>query len=240
MKTFETWITNTPISCRGITTNAPENSIASITAAVEKGFGLCLDVRALADDTIVVFKDESLGRMTGKDGFISNCKYEDIKDLTLNKSTEHIPTLTEVLKIINGTVPVIFEIKNMDKVNCEKHIYKILKDYKGEFAVASLNPYSLEWFKLNAPNFKRGQISYNYKNSGFSFFERLAYKKMKYNKDISEPNFIMYRCEDLPNRYVKKYKHLPLLAFHVKSNEEYLKLKKYVNNVIFEGFELNK
>ena len=60
---------------------------------------------------------------------------------------------------------------------------------------------------------------------------------MKFNKDVSEPNFILYRCEDLPNRFVKKFKDLPLLAYHVKSKEAYDKVKKHVNNVVFDGFQ---
>ena len=35
----------------------------------------------------------------------------------------------------------------------------------------------------------------------------------------------------------KKYKKLPLLAWTVQSQEEYLNVVKYCDNVIFEGFE---
>ena len=236
---FNTWITSTKIACRGLyDANAPENSLAAINNAVQKGYGLCLDCRALADNTIVVFKDERLSRMTGNNGFISHCTLQDIENLTLAKTNEHIPTLDQALAIIAGKVPVIIDIKNMDKVNWEKHVWKILKGYKGEYAVASANPYSLEWFKNNAPKVKRGQISCSYKDSSLPFFKRRAYRKMKYNKDVSEPNFIMYRCEDLPNRYIKKYKHLPLLAWHVKTNEQAEKMRKIANNIVLEGLEI--
>ena len=34
---------------------------------------------------------------------------------------------------------------------------------------------------------------------------------------------IMYEAKTLPNRFVRKYKKLPLLAWTVRSQEEYLK-----------------
>ena len=238
MDIFESWITTTPIANRGLYNDKiPENSLAAINRAVKQGYGICVDVRALADDTIVVFHDETLGRMTGTDGFINNCTHADIEDLVLNKTTEKIPTLQQVLAAVDGKVPIIVDIRNMDKVSFEKYVWKILKPYKGEYAVVSVNPYSLEWFKLNAPTVKRGQVSSFFKNTDLPFSLRNAYKKMKFNKDVSEPNFILYRCEDLPNRFVKKFKDIPLLAYHVKSKEAYDKVKKHVNNVVFDGFQ---
>lgn len=239
METLNSWLTSTPIANRGIfNAEEPENSLLAINKAVSLGYGVCLDVRALSDNTIVVFHDETLGRMTSADGFISNCTFEDIKSLTLNKTNLHIITLQEALDAIAGKVPVIICIKNLGKVSYEKYIWKILQSYKGECAVASINPYSLEWFKLNAPQIKRGQISSYFKGVDLPFGVRYAYKRMKLNKTISEPNFIIYKAEDLPNRYVSKYKDLPLLAYHVTSQESYNKVKKHCDNVIFEGFTI--
>ena len=239
MDIFESWITTTPIANRGLhNSELPENSIGAIKKAIEKGYGVCVDVRALADNTIIVFHDETLGRLTSTDGFINNCNYSDIEDLKLAKTEEKIPTLQQVLNTINGQVPLLVDIRNMDKVSYEKYVWKILQNYTGEYAVVSANPYSLEWFKLNAPKVKRGQVSSFYKNSDLPFSMKFAYKRMKFNKDVSEPNFIIYKADDLPNRFVKKYKDLPLLAYHVNSQECYDKVKKHVNNVVFEGIEI--
>ncbi len=59
---------------------------------------------------------------------------------------------------------------------------------------------------------------------------------MKYNK-FSEPQFINYDAKHLPSRYVNKYKDLPLLAFVIRSKEDYIKVVKYCDNVVFENFE---
>ena len=209
-----------------------------IKNAIDNGYGICVDVRALADNTIIVFHDEALGRLTYTDGFIINCNYSDIADLRLGKTQSKIPTLEEVLETINGQVPLLIDIRNMGKVSFEKHVWKILQNYEGEYAVISANPYSLEWFKINAPKVKRGQVSSFYKNSELPFRMKYSYKRMRYNKEISEPNFIVYKADDLPNRFVKKFKDLPLLAYHVNNQDTYNKIKKHVNNVVFEGFEI--
>lgn len=238
MNIFDSWLCTKYIAHRGVhNEQLPENSIGAFKKAIEMGYAIELDVRPLADGTIVVFHDEALGRMTGADGFITNYTYEDIKDLRLLKTNEKIPTLEDALKAINGKTPILIEIKNNGKVGFEKNIWKILSSYKGEYAVQSFNPYTLEWFKINAPHVKRGQLSSFFKgNDSIGFAKKFALKRMLLNKKISEPNFIAYQIENLPNRYVKKYSDLPLLAWCIRSEESFLKAKKIADNVIFEGF----
>lgn len=238
MNIFDTWLCTKYIAHRGLhDENTPENSLASFQKAIDKNYAIEIDVRPLADGTVVVFHDEALGRLTGADGFITNYTYDDIKDLTLKKSTEHIPTLEETLNFVNGRTPLLIEIKNAGKVGFEKNVWKLLSKYKGEFAIQSFNPYTLEWFKINAPHVKRGQLSSFFKNiSDLSFAKKFALKRMLLNKKVSEPNFIGYQVENIPNRYVKKYSDIPLLAWCVRSAEAYDNVKKHCDNIIFEGF----
>lgn len=243
MNIYDSWLCRKFIAHRGLhDETAPENSLLSFQRAIDKNYAIEFDVRPLADGTVVIFHDEALGRMTGADGFISNYTYDDIKDLRLLKTKEHIPTLEEALSFINGRTPILIEIKNMGKVGFEKNVWKILSKYKGEYAVQSFNPYSLEWFKINAPHVKRGQLSSFFKiiedpNVEIGFLKKFVLKRMLLNKKVSEPNFISYQAEDLPNRFVKKYKGLPVLAYPIRSDEMYSKVKKYCDNIIFENFE---
>ena len=122
MNIFDTWLCNEYIAHRGFhSETAPENSLAAFENAIKHNYAIELDVRALSDGTVVVFHDETLGRMTGADGFISNYSYEDIKDLRLLKTQEKIPTLDEVLAFVDGRTPILIEIKNMGKVGFEKN-----------------------------------------------------------------------------------------------------------------------
>ena len=71
MDLFKSWLVETPIAHRGYhNKTTPENSLGAFSNAIEKGYAIELDVQLLADDTVVVFHDESLARMTGNDGYL--------------------------------------------------------------------------------------------------------------------------------------------------------------------------
>lgn len=239
MNLFESWLVETPIAHRGYHgKTAPENSMLAFAKAIERGYAIELDVQLLSDDTVVVFHDDSLARMTGNDGYIKYLTKQDLKALNLKGSKEKIPTLKEVLDFVDGRVPLLIEIKNKYKVGkLEQALIDILKNYNGEFAVQSFNPYSLGYFKEHAPHILRGQLSGYLKNTALSWIERFILKRMKLNKKISQPHFISYEGVTLPNRFVKKFKNLPLLAWTVRSKEEYHKVVKYCDNIIFEKFD---
>lgn len=239
MSIYESWIVKQPIAHRGLfNENIPENSLAAFKNAVKNKVTIDLDVCCLADGTPVIFHDEKLARMTGKDGFISNCKYTDIQKLTLGSSKEKIPTLQEALDVIDGKVPVLIEIKNYSKVgDVEKSIWKVLQGYRGDYAITSFNPYSLEWFKNNAPKVKRGQISSFFENKEIPGVRKFFLKRMSLNKKVSEPNFIIYAAENMPNKYLKKYYGtLPVLACTIKSEEEEKRLAGYCDNFVYDSY----
>ena len=235
---FKSWLVETPIAHRGLHDKVSrENSLSAFSKAIEKGYAIELDVQLLSDDTVVVFHDDSLSRMTGNDGYIKFLNKEDLKVLKLAGSKEHIPTFEEVLKLVDGKAPLLIEIKNQFKVGkLEQKVIDMLKNYKGEFAIQSFNPFSLQYIKNHAPNFLRGQLSGYFKGEKLAWIKKFLLKRMSFNKSTSEPNFISYDASTLPNRFVKKYKKLPLLAWIVRSKEEYLKVIKYCDNIIFENF----
>ena len=162
----------------------------------------------------------------------------DLDILKIKNSKEKIPTFEEVLNFVDGRVPLLIEVKNNDKPGeLEKKLIEMLKNYNGEYAVQSFNPYVLEYFYKHAPEIKRGQLAGYFKKDKLTFFKKFALKRMLLNKKISHPDFISYESKHLPNRFVKKYNDLPLLAWTVKNQSEYMKVVKYCDNIIFEGFE---
>lgn len=239
MNIYETWIVKSPIAHRGLFgEKIPENSLLAFKQAIKNKLPIELDVTALADGTPVIFHDEKLARMTGRDGFISSMSLADISDLKLQGTKEKIPTLAEALDVIDGKVPVLIEIKNFGKVGpLEKAVWKELIKYDGEYAVESFNPYTLEWFKNNAPKIKRGQLSCFFRNKDISGVRKFALKRMLLNKKISEPNFIVYDGADMPNKYLKKYYGvIPVLAYTIKSEGEELRLKGFCDNFLFDSY----
>lgn len=239
MDLFKSWLVETPVAHRGFhDKNIPENSISAFKNAIAHGYVIELDVQMLSDGTVVVFHDESLSRMTGNDGYLKFLTKEDLPMLKLAGSKESIPTLEEALAAIDGQTPVIIEVKNNSKVGqLEQKVIDILSKYKGEFAVAAFSPLVLSYFKEHAPNILRGQLAGYLKNVKMKFITRWGMKRMLLTKKMAAADFIMYEAKTLPNRFVRKFKKLPLLAWTVKSQEEYLRVVKYCDNIIFEGFE---
>ena len=237
---FNSWLINKPIAHRGFHDKKfPENTIPSFENAIQKGYVVELDIQATEDNIIVVFHDQELDRLTGVEGTIQRCNYDFLKPLYVLKTKEHIPTLKEVLEVVNGRTPLLIEIKDYSRKRIAPLVWEVLKNYKGEVAIQSFNPFELKSFRKIAPHIKRGQISCCFRHGERKFIGKSLLRRMVFNKNVSKPDFIVYRVEDLPNRFVDKYRKLPLLAWTIKSQEQYENTRKLYDNLIFEGFEIN-
>ena len=238
----EPFITKNFIAHKGLFDHqTPENSLSAFQKAVDNNYIIECDVRLISDGTVVVFHDEQLSRMTNRDGYVKNLTKESLVDYKLLDSEECIPTLEQVLELVDGKVGILIDLKDTQiRVGqLEKAVCKLIRHYKGDVAVQSFNPLSLEWFAKHSPNVFRGQISSFFKGDeykGISFIRKYLLKRLKFNKR-SKPNFISYDINDLPNRFVKKYSDLPLIGWTVTSQEQYRKSFNDVDNIIFEGFE---
>jgi len=174
----------------------PENSLAAFKKAKENNYGIELDLQLSKDGEVVVFHDDSLNRMCHKNKLVKDLDLKQLRKLHLKESEEEIPLFTEVLKEIDGSVPLIVELKSCDEYIelCEKS-YDLLKEYKGEYVVESFDPRILKWFYQNHKEIVRGQLSSQYsdfKGSGSSAIKSYFLSRCLLNF-ASRPNFIAYR-----------------------------------------------
>ena len=84
--------------------------------AIEKGYGIELDVQLSADGIPVVFHDATLTRVCGVNRRVCDLTLSELKQLSLGgkdfpDTGERIPTFAEFLKLVDGRVPLIVEIK---------------------------------------------------------------------------------------------------------------------------------
>lgn len=215
--------------------DVPENSMTAFARAIEKNYAIELDVQITRDNIVVVFHDYDLVRMTGVNKEIENCTYDEIKDLKLKNTEEKIPTLKDVLKLVNGRVGLLIEIKNNGiPGKLEKEVVKILKNYKGHYMVQSFNILTLIWFKKNAPKIIRGKLA--------------AKSKTKISDKISEmflymaakPHFLSYKFEDI-NWKVNNLcalRQMKLLAWTIRTESEYKEASKKYKGIIFENIKI--
>ncbi|MBV6644416.1 MAG: hypothetical protein KI790_03150 [Cyclobacteriaceae bacterium] len=109
------------IAHKGASGLAPENTMASFELALDMGVDMIeLDVRHTSDEEIIVFHDQTVERTTNGKGDVHDFTLEQIKQLDAGSwfdsrfSEERIPTLKEVLDLVNGQCKVLIEIKHMD------------------------------------------------------------------------------------------------------------------------------
>lgn len=99
------------IGHRGAKGHIAENTIASITKAIDIGVdGIEVDVHKCASGELVVFHDFTLDRVTNGTGEISKLTLTELKTLQVDGEFA-IPTLDEVLGVINNSVLLNIELK---------------------------------------------------------------------------------------------------------------------------------
>lgn len=237
-----TWLKDTPIAHRGFHHHPtiPENSLLAFKEAMKRGYAIELDVRLSQDDEVVVFHDRDLGRLTAQSGHVDETPLETLASLTLLDTQETIPTLKEVLALVNGVVPLLVEIKTDGDIHLvAKKVAEVLDDYTGEFAIQSFHPGALRWFKTWRNHVTRGQLAEYFKDEDtLAWWKKRLLKRFAFNIQ-TQPDFINYALSDLPNRFVTKQKKQGrlALAYTITSEEELREALTHVDNVVFEGFE---
>ena len=225
---------------RGLHSNGvPENSLAAFRKACDAGYGIELDVQLSKDGEIMVFHDYLLGRMTDSDKKLSELDSSELKALKLGGSEETIPSLDEVLSLVDGKVPLLIELKgeSLNKDLCPK-LAKRLSTYGGPYCIESFNPLLVGEMKKLLPNAFCGLLYTNVcrekkKRSALN----VAITMMALNF-IAKPDFIAYNKEDrnaLPVKIATRGYKDTRFVWTIRSRDELDKAQKLGELSIFEG-----
>ncbi|MDR1940651.1 MAG: hypothetical protein LBQ40_07705 [Clostridiales bacterium] len=241
------WLFSRPIAHRGFHDSKIgiyENSIPAFKRAAKNAFNIETDLYLLKDGAIAAFHDLTLKRLCGQDVKITELTSTELKKFRLGESDDGIPLLDELLDEINGSTGLLLEFKTLSLNGAlEQAAYKLLKNYGGNFAVQSFNPYSVSWFKKHAPDIYRGQLAAFIEGSRLEKGLLYALKSLRFKK-MNKPDFIAYRFENLPNKYVGAAvaEGKKLLTWTVKSQADADKAvaEFKCDNYIFEDFDPNE
>ena len=220
----------------------PENSMAAFRRAVDKGYGIELDVHLTADHQLVVFHDDTLTRMCGMNKKISSFLYSDLMQLRLLGTEEGIPLFKDVLELIDGKVPLIIELKvdgSNQNLLCPL-VWQLLSRYKGDYCIESFHPFVLQWFKRHEPQVVRGQLSCNFFKENPHCDIVLFLMSNLMTNFFTHPDFIAYKYLDLDNPaviYNRKLFHIMTVVWTIPGKPTYDRFKNKVDVMIFEGFE---
>lgn len=218
---------NKIIAHRGLHNNyIVENTLLAFLKAVEKDYAVELDIRLLKDGIVVVYHDINLKRLTGINKVIESCTLKDISNIKINEKY-YIPTLEQVLKLINGKVPIYIDVKgNIGNYKLEEKLLDLLKEYRGEIFIQSFNPKTIRWLRKKEPKYKYGLIT-------FSYPQYNILKKIFIHLQV---DFIACYLENVSNkRFQKLRKNKTLIGWTIKKQSEFKKYDPFVDKFICEN-----
>jgi glycerophosphoryl diester phosphodiesterase len=234
-----------PVAHRGLWSpdGAPENSLGAFQAACAGGYGIELDVQITADGEAVVFHDWTLERLMGVEGRLSDRSLAGLRELRLNGTDEGIPTLAEVLVEVGHRAMVHIELKTpFGEVGVlEKRVSEVLLDHNGPTCVIGFNPYSHAWFADHHPQILRGLDSYAWNDESAMKLSPEIRKSLANLEqvELARPDFLALDLKMLPSPRAAMFREqgMPIIAWTVRSAEEWDRVSPHADNLIFEGFE---
>ena len=231
----ENFLVKNKIAHRGIFDNnkVPENSIKSFKNAINKGYVIEFDVHLTKDKKIVVFHDMDLDRMTKEKGLIKELTLEELQKIKLLDTNYRIPSLDEVLELIDGKVPILIEIKyDVKGFELPKLLLERLKTYNGEVAIQSFDPFIVSYIRFHAKEYLRGLLIGSFKNKVKNIFINNLVL-LPFDILISNPDFLAVDKKMYKNKKIKRFKKKKnVVAWTMKSKEDVDKYKDKFDNVI--------
>lgn len=229
-----------PIAHRGLHDEvSPENSLGAFEKAVIHNFEIELDIMLSQDEEVIVFHDDDLLRMCGVKKRIKDCSLEELKTYRLLKTKEVIPTLKEVLNVVDGKSSILVEFKvghNFSETLIDKTL-AILKDYSypHRIALQSFNPYILKALRRKSKTYLIGQLSTG-NLQGETKRNKFLFKTLLVNL-ISKPDFISFEVDFLHLASVKRAKRwgYPILSWTIDNQKRYEIALKNSHNYIFDN-----
>lgn len=238
-----------PITHRGLHDRfdgRPENAIEAFQAAMDNGYGIELDLQISKDGVAMVFHDYHLDRLTGAKGPVAQRTAAELGAIQLTGGEATIPTLTAVLDLVAGKVPLLIEIKDQDGEMgpnvgpLEEATAAALSEYKGDVAVMSFNPHAVIAFGKAAPSVPRGLTTSAFDPADWAPLPNSVCSRLRDIPDFDSSGacFISHEAADLARPRVADIKGggFPVLCWTIKSQKQEAEARKVADNVTFEGY----
>ncbi len=218
------------IGHRGAKGLEPENTLISFQKAIEIGVdGIELDVRLTSDGELVVIHDETIDRTTNGTGFVNQFSLSEIKKFRIH-STQEIPTLLEVLELIDKKSFVNIELKELE--TAEK-VVAMIEDFistknwnYSDFLVSSFDWHAIQKVRFLNPDIPIGVLTESDLEMAFTFAKFLK-------ASIIIPHYLLLNATDvdeIQNAGIK------IFVWTVNENDTIEKMKTLNINGIISDF----
>lgn len=150
------------IGHRGAMGHEPENTLLSFRKALALNVdAIELDVYVCKTGEVIVMHDDKVDRTTNGKGYTEDKTFDELRQLDAGKG-ELVPTLEEVLDIIDKKVIVNIELKGKDAALATIQVIKEHIKTKGwaesDFMVSSFDHHELNKFKQHYPEISIGAL----------------------------------------------------------------------------------
>lgn len=239
----------TPIAHRAYHDGAqgrPENSRAAITAAIDAGYAVEIDLQLSRDGVPMVFHDETLERLTPRDGWLCDLTAARLAEIPLRGGDETIPTLAEILTLVAGRTPLLIELKDQTlrmaetDGRLEEATAALLARYAGPVAVMSFNPHCIARMATLAPSLPRGLTTSAYDPADWHPLAPETCDRLRPIPDYDRVKaaFISHEHADLARPRVAELaaQGAAILCWTIKSPEQEAAARRIAQNITFEGY----
>ena len=247
------WLTARPIAHRGLhdkTRGVIENSLSAARAAMAGNFAIECDVQLSRDGEAMVFHDFELQRLTGISGFVKDINARELATTALTGTHgETIPTLAQLLDLLQDTVPLIVEIKSEfdGDMRLAKRVAEIATSYKGPLAIKSFDPAVMAHLRKQRDALAITRIP-------LGMVAEARYDNPYWNKlpaDVkptlehvlhwrdTQPDFLSWHVNDLPHAtayLLREAQGLPVMTWTVCTPEQNALAAKWADQIVFEGW----
>ena len=224
----------------------PENSLAGARAAIEHGYGIEIDLQISKDGVPMVFHDYSLERLTDETGAVTQHTAKELRAIQLKGGNEGVPTLEEFLKLVDGRVPLLVEIKDQDGAlgpnvgALEQAACSVLKDYDGASALMSFNPHAIAKCAEFAPDIPRGLVTGIFLAKKWLYVPEARRMELVGIPDYDRVGacFISHHVMHLEDAVVtyRKQRGATILCWTVRTAMIEEVARKVADNITFEGY----
>jgi glycerophosphoryl diester phosphodiesterase len=229
------WLKAQPIAHRGyhdMNREVWENTLSAFSRAAEAGFAIECDLQFTADSVPVVFHDHDLERLCGIKGDVREKTAAELALLSIGGTKDKVPTLTQMLRRVNGRVPIVLELKGRkgDDEGFAAAVLDALENYEGRVALMSFDHWLLKDLKaLDAP-YPLGLTADGANPEAFFVHE----EAMQLGLD-----FISYFYGHLPNSFISKERALgrTVITWTVRDKAAQEHTFANADQMTFEGFD---
>jgi len=223
-----------------------ENSVKSIQAALDAGYGIEIDVQLTSDGHAMVFHDDLLDRLTAETGPVRTRTRAALEAITLTDDGGTIQSLETVLGMVAGQVPLMIEIKDQDGAmgpdvgQLEAATCTALQNYAGDVALMSFNPHAVAVCAKLAPRIPRGIVTSSYQAVFWPEVPAATRDTLREIPDYDRVGacFISHEATDLDRPRVAELKAqgAHIFTWTIRSAKAEADARRIVDNVTFEGY----